>query len=869
LSSLATTESPDSPRFAATLVTAGVVVVALAYAAATSVSALEAGSPRAARAWFAGILAALAAVAALRRRRPFRRSPLVWVGVEAAAAVLLAACSGRAISVLVAAGIAGAAWLAGDAVRQILGIRARDTAAESALFAPLLGLPVLALAVLAAGLCRALNAATLAILLGLLVAARSRRLLEAVRWSARRARRRLAAPPPAEFPEARILLPGMGLVLLLELAWALAPEVQFDALNYHLAVPKIWLERGAVIRLPYFWHSYLAHMVEALYALALSLGGQTAAKLLSLGCGALLALGAYALARRAFGRRPGLWAAALVLSTPLIAWLSTGAGSDNFEAVLLLAAILGVLRWFASGRPGWAAAAGLLAGAAVGAKLNAAFGVPVLAAAFLAAPRGPRRVPRILGGLAAFSAAAAAAAAPWYLVTLAWTGNPVFPFLNGVFRSPLGQPVNQMMNASLFGIGTGPWAWPRLPLAVTFRSGLFGEGLRPGAFGAALLLVWLGIPLLARRRTHRAAGLLLAFVAVFFAAWAWTFQHARYLVPVVAPALAAAAGALLAPGAPRSRRLRLASLGLVAACQAAFVPVLFWQSPARVPWRFALGLQTPREFLASAMPGIEGVWYLNARSRPGERVAGLSADQFRFYLDAPLESLAESSGLARIVDGAPDRRVAERLRAAGFRFVLLGPGAAPGPGGGGFASPGFLDRYARLEFAAPQVRVYRLLAPGAPVFAPGRNEVENPGFEARGASGDPLDWHVYGRPVVRDDPAFAPGGRVSVRASPGGGFYELVPARPGVVYVLSHYTRASEPGQYARLQLNWLDAGGKMLRASIEIAQAGPNWELHRMFASAPPGAVSVQVYASVHENSSVWFDDFFFGPAGGRPPGP
>jgi hypothetical protein len=152
---------------------------------------------------------------------------------------------------------------------------------------------------------------------------------------------------------------------------------------------------------------------------------------------------------------------------------------------------------------------------------------------------------------------------------------------------------------------------------------------------------------------------------------------------------------------------------------------------------------------------------------------------------------------------------------------------------------------------------------------PGPNELENPGFETREASGAVAGWQAFGHPLVRADRGRAHRGAVAVEADATDGFYQAVPVRPGVLYLVSHFTRADGPGQFARLQVNWLGTDRNMISSRIEVEPTGPNWEFHRMFATAPPGAAAALVHASVHEQSSVWFDDFFFGPAEGRPPGP
>jgi hypothetical protein len=55
-----------------------------------------------------------------------------------------------------------------------------------------------------------------------------------------------------------------------------------------------------------------------------------------------------------------------------------------------------------------------------------------------------------------------------------------------------------------------------------------------------------------------------------------------------------------------------------------------------------------------------------------------------------------------------------------------------------------------------------------------------------------------------------------------------------------------------------------MVDVSIEVVPALPQWASHEMLVTAPPRATAAVVYASVHENGRVLFDDLFFGQ--GRP---
>src|SRR5262249_38451997 len=221
-------------------------------------------------------------------------------------------------------------------------------------------------------------------------------------------------------------------VILLNLMWAVAPEIQFDANNYHLAVSQIYLRNHGFINLPYFFHSYFYRLVEMLFTIALALNGPAAAKLLAFGFGLIAAFAVFSLGKLAFDERVGLWAASFFYTTPIVSWLSGTAYIDNAVAMLLTATVIAFLRWHRSREEaGWLYAAATLAGAAVAAKVNAAFGLPVILAVALWHLRSRPKTLAVCGVLTIL------VAAPWYALTYHWTGNPVLPMLNGIFKSPL------------------------------------------------------------------------------------------------------------------------------------------------------------------------------------------------------------------------------------------------------------------------------------------------------------------------------------------------------------------------------------------------------------------------------------------------
>jgi hypothetical protein len=230
------------------------------------------------------------------------------------------------------------------------------------------------------------------------------------------------------------------------------------------------------------------------------------------------------------------------------------------------------------------AIAGLPIGLAVAGKLTMVPFAIGLTAAFLVAPCP---VARRLGLIAGFAAGIAVPTAiltvPWLVHVWLETGNPIFPYLNGVFRSPLvaphswwqfhGQPAD-IAEALLFPlrcIGIGP--------------GLMELPFRDARILAAYALVpplLVATACLRRRPAPEPKGDLYLFMAmaVGYVGWVVLFSYYRYAMPLemLSPLMIALAIARLPVGRwPTRVATPLVMIALLATSQAA--------DYGHVPWR--------------------------------------------------------------------------------------------------------------------------------------------------------------------------------------------------------------------------------------------------------------------------------------------
>ena len=409
------------------------------------------------------------------------RALWVWMGVGTVVAAALVFRSGSApavpcaIFVLLAAACWGSWLLKRVGPQKLYGT-------EATVISFSLGVIFLAFAGLGLALIGVLTAAGVWLLLGISILFHGRTALSIVQRSIGVVRTFDCDREDA------ILLAMMGLVFILNLIWALMPEIQFDANNYHLAVARMYIEKGHIVDLPNFFHSYFSRLFDLPIALCLATGGPIAAKLLLLVTGLFAAAATYSLGVMLFGHKAGIRSSALLYSTAVVGWLSGTAYVDNALMLFLAVSILAFLHWQETGDRAWLAITALLIGGSAGIKPQAVYVIPGMVGAELW--RGWRHMDRRrLYSYAAAVMVALAIAAPWYGIVYGFTANPVFPLYNRIFNSPLWSPENTTLNATEFGIGTSVGALLRLPFRMTFNTERFGEGSPRGSAGIGYFIV--------------------------------------------------------------------------------------------------------------------------------------------------------------------------------------------------------------------------------------------------------------------------------------------------------------------------------------------------------------------------------------------
>ena len=371
------------------------------------------------------------------------------------------------------------------------------------------------------------SAIILVLLLGVLLSLRS------LAVAIRKCRRALASVLVPVLPAGIILL-----VLLVTAVGGLAlptGDMNDDAIAYHYTGPRAWLREGVIRPVPDEVLTYFPVVVEAQYAVLMSLGGQRAP-----GFFAVIGLSSLLLATASLAIRLGLdptgawWATALVATMPAVYRGAYGGFLDALFAGFVLAA---ARLAFDAEEPRHFALFGIFCGISMGTKYTGIIAcVLLVSCSFLISIWVYRRETAfVLNWLGASCAVAFVVASPFYLRNWILYGCPIYPpppvllklFTLKNMLPAVMQELLKNMSENGRGMGGGLVNFLLLPFHMTYHTANFrgagGIGLAPLALGP--------LGMIARRRDPFAKGLFL-FAVLQVGAWFATAQVARYMIHI-------------------------------------------------------------------------------------------------------------------------------------------------------------------------------------------------------------------------------------------------------------------------------------------------------------------------------------------------
>jgi hypothetical protein len=232
-----------------------------------------------------------------------------------------------------------------------------------------------------------------------------------------------------------VLVSLLVLQALINLIGALSPELGFDALWYHLTLPKLYLLNHSIYHIfgGLLYYSDMPKLGELLYVGMLSFGNETLVKLLHFSFGLLSAAALYFLARKFFTPFISLLTVVIFYSNLVVAWESTTAYVDLIRTFFEIMALWCFINWHKVEKQKWFYLSAVMVGLAIMTKLLAVGSLIIFAVLILLSRQKWRNI-STLRDIIIFWVIALVIPIPWFIFSYLHTGNPVYPFFSTIYQ---------------------------------------------------------------------------------------------------------------------------------------------------------------------------------------------------------------------------------------------------------------------------------------------------------------------------------------------------------------------------------------------------------------------------------------------------
>ena len=435
-----------------------------------------------------------------------------------------------------------------------------------------------------------------------------------------------------------VLLALTAALVLAVLPLALTPPMVRDELIHHLAVPKLYLARGAIFEIKFLGFSYLPQNIDLLYMVPLAFGSDIAPRLIHMLLGLLTGLLVYFYLLPITSRAYALLGLFLYLATPLVVNLSRMAYIDHGSALYSTMALMAVLKWREEGfQLKWLIYAGVSMGLALGSKYNNLISLLLMSGFILYAYSKDRKnLPGAIWAGAVFIVIAVAVLSPWLIRNYAWKGSPFYPLMESAVKAGASgrgfHVTNEMapMVKRFLLYGESVFDIVLLPLRI-FWEGADNSIQRFDGVLNPVFLVFIPLAFLRRRRADGAVRYL-AIYSLLFTVMAFLTVDlvTRYLLPVIPliVILVTLGFRNLIKSGSAGGVIGAALLSALIGFNAVYIGGLYKRYS---PMSYLTGALTRDEYLAINLPDYDAVMYANRTLPEQARVLLLFTGDRGYY----------------------------------------------------------------------------------------------------------------------------------------------------------------------------------------------------------------------------------------------
>ncbi len=226
----------------------------------------------------------------------------------------------------------------------------------------------------------------------------------------------------------------LSLQTVVNLIGVFGPELGFDALWYHLTLPKLYLQHHSVFFIPggLLYYSAMPKLAEVLYIAGISFGNETIAKCIHFLFSLLTCLAIYKLSRKFFSPLISLIAVVIFSANLVVGWESISAYIDLIRTFFEVMALWAFINWVEMKKQKWLVWSAVMMGLAITTKVLAIGSLLIFIILILVGIREKRWIMRMKDG-GVFALIAFIVPLPWFVFSYIHTGNPVYPFFSEIY----------------------------------------------------------------------------------------------------------------------------------------------------------------------------------------------------------------------------------------------------------------------------------------------------------------------------------------------------------------------------------------------------------------------------------------------------
>lgn len=236
-----------------------------------------------------------------------------------------------------------------------------------------------------------------------------------------------------------IKLPLIVLLLIIQasinLIGALGPELSFDALWYHLTIPKIYLLNHSLFVIPgnLFYYSGMPKLTELLYIFGLAQNNEIIAKLMHFLFGILTLIVIYKLSRKFLSKTYSIFSCLIFYSNLVVGWESISAMIDLARSFYEVMAFLSFINYLDSKERKWIIMCGVMLGFAISIKILALGSVFIIIFLLILLKYIFGKKIIFLKNTFYVLIFSILIPLPYFLISFLSTNNPFYPFFSNIY----------------------------------------------------------------------------------------------------------------------------------------------------------------------------------------------------------------------------------------------------------------------------------------------------------------------------------------------------------------------------------------------------------------------------------------------------